>query len=125
MTDLTTDVTTTVDGYLAAWNERDPQRRAELIERVWAPDGQLIDPPMAGEGHDGISVMAEAMHTHYEGHRFERISGVDAHHEHVRFAWQLVGPDGQVALTGLDVADVAGDGRLARVVGFFGDVPAR
>ena len=125
MTDLTTDVTTTVDGYLAAWNERDPQRRAELIERVWAPDGQLIDPPMAGERHEGISAMAEAMHTHYEGHRFERISGVDAHHEHVRFAWQLVGPDGQVALTGLDVADVAGDGRLARVVGFFGDVPAR
>jgi hypothetical protein len=125
MTDLTTDVTTTVDGYLAAWNERDPKRRAELVERAWAPDGQLIDPPMIGEGHHGISAMAEAMHTHYEGHRFERISGVDAHHEHVRFAWQLAGPDGQVALTGLDVADLADDGRLARVVGFFGDLPAR
>jgi hypothetical protein len=125
MTDLTTDVTTTVDGYLAAWNERDPQRRAELIERFWAPEGHLIDPPMTGEGHHGISAIAEAMHAHYEGHRFERISGVDAHHEHVRFAWQLVSPDGQVALTGLDVADLAADGRLARVVGFFGGLPAR
>lgn len=57
----TTDVTTTVDGYLSAWNEPDPERRDELIERVWAPDGRLIDPPLTGEGHDGISAMASAM----------------------------------------------------------------
>jgi hypothetical protein len=125
MTDITTEVTAVVDTYLAAWNERDPQRRAELIERVWAENGSLIDPPMSGEGHDGISDIAAAMHEHYAGHRFERTSGVDAHHDHLRFAWQLVGPDGEVAVAGLDVADLAADGRLARVVGFFGDLPAR
>jgi SnoaL-like domain len=125
MTDITTDLTATVDDYLAAWNERDPQRRAGLIERVWAPDGRLTDPPLEGEGHDGISAVAAAMHEHYAGHRFERTSGVDAHHDHVRFAWRLVGPDGSVAVAGIDVADLAPDGRLARVVGFFGDLPAR
>jgi hypothetical protein len=57
----TPDVTATVDGYLSAWNERDPSRRAELIERVWAPDGRLADPPLAGEGHDAISDMAGAL----------------------------------------------------------------
>lgn len=35
----TTDITATVDGYLSAWNERDPQWRAELIERVWSEQG--------------------------------------------------------------------------------------
>ena len=126
MTDTSTDVTTTiVDDYLAAWNERDDQRRAELIERAWTPEGRLIDPPFEGEGHDGISQMAAVMHEHYAGHRFERTSGVDLHHEHLRFAWQLVGPDGAVAVAGVDVADLAPDGRLARVVGFFGDLPAR
>lgn len=50
----TTDATNTVDGYLAAWNERDPERRATLVGRVWARDGRLIDPPLTGEGHDGI-----------------------------------------------------------------------
>jgi hypothetical protein len=35
-TEHTTDVTTTVDGYLAARNERDPERRGELIARVRA-----------------------------------------------------------------------------------------
>ena len=125
MTDTSTPVTTVVDDYLAAWNERDEQRRAELIQRAWSTDGRLIDPPFDGTGHDGISQMAAVMHEHYEGHNFERTSGVDQHHEHLRFAWRLVGPDGTVAVEGIDVADLAPDGRLARVVGFFGDLPAR
>ena len=65
------------------------------------------------------------MHEHYAGHAFERTSGVDVHHDHLRFAWQLVGPGGEVAVSGIDVADLAEDGRLARVVGFFGDLPVR
>ena len=40
------DLTATVDTYLAAWNETDPARRAELVEQVWAPDGTLTDPPL-------------------------------------------------------------------------------
>jgi hypothetical protein len=125
MTDTSIDATTIVDDYLAAWNERDEQRRAQLIERAWAPDGRLIDPPFEGEGHDGISQMAAVMHEHYDGHRFERTSGVDMHHSHLRFGWKLVGPDGNVAVAGIDVADLADDGRLARVVGFFGNLDAR
>lgn len=119
-----TDITTTVDTYLSAWSEPDPARRAELIASVWTEDGRLVDPPLSGEGHDGISAMAEALQQHYAGHRFRRTSGIDAHHDHLRFAWELVGPDGQVALTGLDVAQVGDDGRLRRVTGFFGELPA-
>ena len=120
----TTDITETVDGYLSAWNERDPERRAGLIRRVWSEHGRLVDPPLAGEGHDAISDMAAAMHEHYAGHRFRRTSDVDAHHDQLRFAWELVGPDGEVALTGLDVGELAADGRLLRVTGFFGDLDA-
>ena len=125
MSTQTTDLTTTVDGYLAAWNETDAERRAELIARVWAADGRLIDPPLAAEGRDGISEMAAAMQQHYPGHSFRRTSGVDAHHDQLRFAWELVGPDGAVAITGLDVGEVDDDGRLRRITGFFGDLPAR
>jgi hypothetical protein len=123
-TEHTTDVTTTVDGYLSAWNERDPQRRAELIERVWAPDGRLVDPPLTGEGHQGISAAAGAMHEHYAGHSFRRASEVDQHHDHLRFAWELVGPEGEIALRGLDVGELAADGRLLRITGFFGELAA-
>jgi hypothetical protein len=69
--------------------------------------------------------MAAALQQQFAGHRFRRASAVDAHHDHLRFAWELVGPDGAVALTGLDVGELAADGRLKRITGFFGELPAR
>jgi SnoaL-like domain len=119
------DLTTTVDTYLAAYGEPDTDRRAELIGRVWAADGQLVDPPLAAAGHDGIGDMAAAVQQQFAGHRFRRVSGIDAHHDRFRFAWELVAPDGTVAVTGVDVGELAEDGRLRRITGFFGELPPR
>ena len=116
-------LTSTVDGYLAAWNERDAAKRLELVAQVWADDGILTDPPASGTGHEQISGIHAALHEQFPGHQFVRASGVDAHHGFLRFAWHLVGPDGAVALAGMDVGVLAADGRLARIVGFFGDLP--
>jgi hypothetical protein len=116
------NLTATVDTYLAAWNESDAGRRAALIEQVWSADGRLIDPPLAAEGRAGISDMAAALHGQFPGHRFRRASGVDTHHDQLRFAWELVAPDGKVTLSGLDVGEVAADGRLRRITGFFGEL---
>ena len=117
------DLTTTVDTYLAAWNESDRDQRTALIEKVWTNDAQLIDPPLAAQGHVAIDEMIATMHAQFPGHWFRRASGIDAHHDHLRFAWELVGPDGAVALAGLDVGEVGNDGRLRRITGFFGEVP--
>ena len=119
------DITATVDRYLSAYNEQDPARRADLIGLAWAEDGRLIDPPLTGEGHGGISALADAVQTQFAGHAFRRVSGIDAHHDHFRFAWELVGPDGQVAVAGTDVGELADDGRLRRITGFFGELPPR
>ena len=118
-----TDITATIDTYLAAWSETDPTRRAEVIARVWAPDGRLIGPPLAAQGHAGIGEMAAALQGQFPGHRFRRASGVDAHHNQLRFAWELVSPDGAVVLSGLDVGELTEDGRLLRIAGFFGPLP--
>ena len=123
MTTTTSDITTTVDTYLEAYGEPDAERRAELVRAAWAEDGQLIDPPMTGEGHDGIAALAEGLQAQFAGHSFRRASGVDAHHDHFRFAWELVSPAGDVVLAGLDVGELAPDGRLRRITGFFGELP--
>jgi hypothetical protein len=34
-----------------------------------------------------------------------------------------VAPDGTIVITGTDVAELAEDGRLQAITGFFGDVP--
>ncbi len=119
-----TDTTTTVDTHLAAYTEPDPARRGQLIARAWAEDGRLLDPPLTGEGHGGISAAADALLGHYADHRFRRTSAVDEHHGQLRYTWELAAPDGAVVLTGIDVAELAEDGRLARVTGFFGELEA-
>jgi len=60
----------------------------------------------------------------FPGHRFRRRSGVDAHHDQLRFAWDLISPDGAVVVAGIDIGALAADGRLERITGFFGEAPA-
>jgi len=118
-----TNISTTIDTLFAMWNEQDAARRAKLVETVWAEDGQLVDPPLEGTGHAGITDMIAAVQSQFPGHTFRRTTGIDAHHDTLRYAWELVGPDGAVVATGLDVGVLADDGRLRRVNGFLGPLP--
>ena len=77
-----TDLTSTVDTDLSARGEPD----AELISQVWAAEGRLVDPPLAAEGHNGISDMAATVQQQFPDHRFRRVSGIDEHHDQFRFA---------------------------------------
>src|SRR3712207_4968499 len=112
-----TDITTTIDSYIAAWNEPAADRRRALVAATWAEDGTYTDPLMSGEGADGIAAMIGAAQQQFPGHRFELSMGPDTHNDRVRFAWTLVGEGGPVA-AGVDFATVAGDGRLRDVTGF-------
>jgi len=67
--------------------------------------------------------MVDAIQTQFPGQRFRRQSGIDTHHDQVRFAWDLAAPDGGVTVAGLDVGVVADDGRLVSITGFFGEPP--
>ena len=118
------DVTTIVDTYFAMWNETDPKARRAQIERAWATDGRYVDPMLEADGHAGLDQMVAGVQARFPGHRFRRLSGVDLHHDRVRFAWDLVAPDGAVTVAGVDVGVLDDDGRLASIMGFFGELPA-
>jgi len=118
------DVKTTVDTYLAMWNEADPTRRAKHIERAWTDDARYVDPMLEAAGHAALSEMVTGVQARFPGHRFRRVSGIDIHHDQLRFAWELVAPDGAVVVAGIDVGVLAADGRLRRITGFFGALPA-
>ena len=126
MTETTTrDLTATVDTWLQAYGETDAAARAALIEQVWAPEGVLVDPPFSGTGHAEIAALAGAAQGQFPGHTFRRTSEIDAHHDLARYTWELVGPDGTLAVAGTDVALVGEDGRLQYVAGFFGEPAPR
>jgi hypothetical protein len=119
------DSTTTVDTYLAMWNEPDSQRRARHIERAWTPDGRYVDPLLEAGGHAALGEMVGGVQAKFPGHRFRRVSGIDTHHDELRFAWELAAPDGAIVVAGIDIGALAPDGRLRRVTGFFGELPAK
>jgi hypothetical protein len=115
-----TSITATVDSHLEAYALADVDRRDSLVASNWNADGELLDPPLEGRGHAEISALADVVLTHYAGHRFQRTTAVDSHHGFARYGWDLVGPDGTVAVSGIDVVQFDDAGKLLRIVGFFG-----
>jgi hypothetical protein len=120
ITENTTDITAIVDAYLATWNEPDAATRAALVEQAWAVDGRYVDPLQELTGHEELGTLAPTLDQHYPGHRISRTSDVDAHHNVVRFGWDLTAADGTVVIAGIDVGVVGEDGRLKGIAGFFG-----
>jgi hypothetical protein len=119
-TTTTTSMTDTIDQHLQAYAMPDADRRNALVIANWNVDGELLDPPLEGRGHAEISALTDVVLTHYAGHRFERTTMVDAHHGFARYGWDLVGPDGTSAVSGIDIVQFDDAGKLLRVVGFFG-----
>jgi hypothetical protein len=112
-----------IDRYIACWNEADPARRRALIAETFTEAARYVDPMLEGEGHAGIDALIAAAQAHFPGARFRRRGHADAHHDRLRFAWEL-GPEGAAAVAGgTDLAVVAADGRLASVTGFLDFAP--
>lgn len=120
----TTDLATTIDTNLAAYGNPDAVVRRTQLEAVWTATGTLIDPPIDGVGIDGIDALMVAVQSQFPGHTFRRTSEIDAHHGVARYSWAMVAADGSVSLEGLDVAEVDDAGRLTRILGFMGPLPA-
>lgn len=116
------DVEVVVDAYAAAWNERDADARAGLIADAWADDGRYLDPTIAGEGRDGLADVIDAFIATGIG-TIEVASGVDLHHDQVRFAWEVFDAGGAVVAVGMDHGVLARDGRLQSITGYFGPLP--
>jgi hypothetical protein len=121
----TKDLTATVAAYFAMWNEADPAARATLIGEAWTDGGRYVDPGRDATGAAALNEMVEAARPLFPEHEVRRTSGIDAHHEQIRFAWEVVGPDGSVPVAGIDIGVLAPDGRLQQITGFFGDLPAK
>ena len=119
-----TEVGEVIRLYGAAWLEPGDARRAELLQRAWADDGVYTDPTARVEGRDALVAHIAGFAERLPGHRIVLTTGVDAHGPHVRFGWRMLGPDGAAVLDGMDYGELGPDGRLVRIVGFFGPFPA-
>ena len=115
--------------YAEAWNTPDAAKRRELLDIGLADDCSYTDPAYEVRGkeelsdHIGRSMSGEAHDGAGAGAWIPISSGVDEHHGVFRFSWVLVDPQGQPLLEGMDFVELAADGRLQRITGFFGAFP--
>ena len=119
------DSRATVTRYMAAWNEADAAIRQTLLEQCWADDGVYVDPNVQLAGRQQLSQHIAKVQATRPGARVEFMSGIDIHHHVVRFLWRLVRPDGTVGDTSIDFGEIGPDGRLTKIIGFFGEAPPK
>lgn len=109
-----------IDAYCAAWSEADAGRRAAMLGEVWAESGTYTDPRVHTTGIAELVAFIGSVLAGRPGARVIRTSNVDAHHGLARFLWRVVRADGTTQAEGIDFAEIDEDGRLLRIVGFFG-----
>ena len=110
-------------GYITLWNERDRQRRLDLLASHWTSDARYTDPLTQGAGAAEISDLIGAVHERFPGFRFALAGKPDGYGDIVRFSWTL-GPDqGEAPIQGTDIVVCKGE-RIASVTGFLDRVPA-
>ncbi|MFC4590177.1 nuclear transport factor 2 family protein [Sphaerisporangium corydalis] len=118
------DVSELVTQYIAAWNETDPAARRAAVDRLWAEGGTYVDPLAVAEGREAIAATIGGVQDHFPGFVFRPGGLVDAHHNLVRFTWELAPSAGaESVVDGFDVAVLTEDGRLRDVHGFLDKVP--
>ncbi len=111
-----------LDHMLAAWNESDPQQVRGHLEKALAPDVLFVDPSVVTRGVDEFEANVHEVQARIPGAEYKRASGVDGHHQLYRYHWEIW-RDGKLLMPGFDVAEVDDEGRVLKVLGFFGPVP--
>ena len=123
--EVATPIRDVVERYIALWNEPDADARSRAVAQLFTQEGTYTDPLAAAEGYEAIEAVITGAREQFPGHVFKLIGDIDAHHDIVRFGWELV-PEGgdESVVVGFDVAVAASDGRLRDVYGFLDKVPA-
>ena len=109
-----------LDAYDRAWNVADRAERRRLLEAALTEDCELIEPRGRFSGRDAIVGRLEGFAERFPGAKVEITTAVDEHNGFARYGWRIHGADGAPMLDGIDVVERAENGRLRRVVMFFG-----
>ena len=129
------DVNQAVVNYISIWNERDATRRRALIAQTLSEDCSYVGPQREGAGQDAIDAMIATAQQQSvlplpsgqsPAWRMSLASGIDTHHNYVRFSWTVGGTAEAPLYTKQTVfAILAADGRFKSVIGFTDAAPAR
>ena len=106
-----------------AWNERDSDKRTELLNASVAPDGSLRDPFAVVVGRDEMSDRIATAHACGSPGRLERSGPVQHCQAAIRFGWRVRHTSGEAVASGTNYAVLSLEAKLRSVVGFWDVLP--
>jgi uncharacterized protein YndB with AHSA1/START domain len=112
-------VESAIDRFLAVWSEADPAVRQSELEAVAMPSLAFRDAFSATDGIADLGAHVAAAQMFMPGVRLERRGGVRQCQGTAIADWVALAADGGERRRGCNVFDLAPDGRIARVVGFW------
>ncbi len=115
-----TAVAQRIDEFLSAWGDPDGAARRRLLESCAAPEISFRDAYSATDGLEDLLAQLEAVQTYMPGVRLEREGEALLSHGTALVRWTARKTGGDVLGRGTNVYDLAPDGRIRRVVGFWG-----
>jgi hypothetical protein len=108
---------------LNVFDEHDPERRAEAIQRIFAEDVRFIDHNGAHNGRAEIGAAVEPLHALLPGFRFAHTSEPQVLEGAARLNWQFGPPSDPAKITGTDTILVR-EGRISVLLVFLDHQPA-
>ena len=102
-----------------AWTIPDYETRLELLRKIWADDGLYVDPdvPEGVRGPEALARTIDEQFALYPGMSIVS-SEPDVLGNRARFRWSATLGTGE-SFSGVDFAEFAPDGRIARLTGFY------
>jgi hypothetical protein len=114
--------------YVCMWHEPDAQRRSDIVQDLWAEDGENRSRRFAIQGHEAIVARVARAHDEWvaqKGFVFRPVGNTDVLGDVVKFVWEMVPKNGGAReALGLDVFLLQSDGRIRALYQFAEPLPA-
>jgi hypothetical protein len=109
---------------LEVFDEREPNRRAEAIDRIFAQDVRFIDHNGTHDGRAEIGEAVNKLHARFADFRFTHAGEPQILESAARLNWTFGPPSDPAKITGTDTILIR-DGRVSTLVVFLDQAPAK
>lgn len=109
--------------YLDAFVEHDSARRLVLLEEGLTPNAEIWGPQRVFAGYAEVSEKIDGFHRNWPNCSLVLASGMVCFKNTGHFAKAIVDAEGSVLASGHSVMELAQDGRISRVLAFWGPPP--
>jgi hypothetical protein len=116
-------IRSSIEAYVAAWNEDDADKRRALIEEACSEDLRIVAPSQVVIGRAALDALIVDFHHRRPGDRGFLSSSIEIHHQAFRFAAKIEGSSVAAPVEMLDAGECDVDGKIRLILSFVGAAP--